>query len=401
MSARGPAVPVVMYHSVGLVMNDWYWSNLTIPYQTFADHLRWLQAAGYRSATLAELHAHVNGGPELPARTVVLTFDDGYADNWTFATPLLEKYGFTGTVMVTPGFIETRDDVRPTLADVWSGSANLDDLEARGFMSWEELRRVSQTGTLEVQCHAMTHTWYPVSDAVVDFHHPGDNHYWLDWNAYPEHKPNYLRELGTSRVGWGTPVYQHAKSLESRRWFPAAGEAQALSAYVSEHEGESFFERNDWRATLFKILEQWRGESDRPGRMETDEERAARIQSELVDSKTLIEEKLGRSVEHLVWPGGGYDDQAMAAATRIYKSVTIRASERRRSRNRPGDDPTLISRSGAPLIAVRGTDVYADGRYFIHFLDEYRSVAGARRKRQLIKLGCLVAGALGWWPRHR
>ncbi|MFH1754316.1 MAG: polysaccharide deacetylase family protein, partial [Candidatus Latescibacterota bacterium] len=128
------AVPVVMYHSVGRLLADWQWApKLTIPKAVFEDHLKWLVKSGYRTVGLDELHAHVSGISALPARSVVLTFDDGYADNWTYVTPLLKKYGLCGTILVLTDFVQADPVLRPTLEDVWAGRIKEEELDVRGF----------------------------------------------------------------------------------------------------------------------------------------------------------------------------------------------------------------------------------------------------------------------------
>jgi peptidoglycan/xylan/chitin deacetylase (PgdA/CDA1 family) len=65
-----------------------------------------LKDAGFTPLTFADLVArHGDGGPELPARPVVITFDDGYADFHTEALPILEQFGFAATVFVTTGWL--------------------------------------------------------------------------------------------------------------------------------------------------------------------------------------------------------------------------------------------------------------------------------------------------------
>jgi len=391
------AVPVLMYHSVGRVLDDWAWLELTVPATVFEDHLKWLRRRGWQTASLYDFHAHTTGERPLPERTVVLTFDDGYVDNWTYVAPLLEAYGFTGTVLVTPEFVDRRSLVRPTLADARAGRVNEDALDVRGFMTWDELREVSSSGALSVQCHALTHTWYPVSERVVDFHHPGDHVYWLDWNAHPEDKPDYLRAPGQSRVPWGTPVYEHAKSLASRRYFPDPEEGAHITGYVGANGGDDFFSSAEWRSTLTKELESWRAAHGRAGRIETDDERAARIDSELVTSREIIGREVGAPVDFLVWPGGGYDEQAMERARELYRAVTISSADRWRFRNRPGENPGSIVRRGVPSLTAGGVSRFPGGRYLVEFLEEYAGSAGARRRRQLMKLGYIAAGRAGLW----
>jgi peptidoglycan/xylan/chitin deacetylase (PgdA/CDA1 family) len=397
-SSGNGAVPILMYHSVGRALTDWSWSNLTTPAEVFEDHLRALSRAGYRSATLREWHAHVRGERPLAARTVVLTFDDGYLDNWVYAAPLLERYGYAGTVLVTPEFVHPGDAVRPTLRDVWGGHLADADLPVRGFMSWEELRRLLAAGLLDVQCHAMTHTWYPVSDEVVDFHHPADGHYWLDWNAEPESKPRYLERLGESRVPYGVPVYAHEKSLACRRYFPDPREAEHFAALVAREGGPALFARSGWREHLRAELASFRASRESGGRPETDAEYRERLGRELVESKRVIASMLATQVEFLVWPGGGYNKEAMEFAREHYAAVTVSSGDRWRYRNRPGENPGKIVRRGVPSFRLHGRTVFAPGAYLVDFLDEFRGRPWARRRRQVRKLLYVVTGRAGVPP---
>jgi peptidoglycan/xylan/chitin deacetylase (PgdA/CDA1 family) len=388
-----------MYHSVGRILDDWAWSNLTTPARVFEDHLDALSRAGYRSVSLDEWHDHATGTTRLAGKNVVLTFDDGYVDNWTYVAPLLERYGFRGTVLATVEFVQEDDSVRPTLRDVWAQRVAEDELAVRGFMSWAELRRGVESGILDVQSHAFTHTWYPVGDEVVDFHHPGDAHYWLDWNAFPESKPSYLLHPGASRVPYGVPVYRHEKSLACRRYVPDPAESEHCASWVARQGGERFFADPEWRERLRAELQRYRSAHPSAGRSETDAERARRLQHEIVESKRALEGRLDKKVDFLVWPGGGYDAEATRIARSHYKAVTLSGAARQRFRNRPGENPGSIVRRGVPAIDVGTRSHVAPGSYLVEFLDEFRGVPGARRRRQIRKLGLLAGARLGVWPR--
>jgi peptidoglycan/xylan/chitin deacetylase (PgdA/CDA1 family) len=392
------AVPVIMYHSVGRVLANWAWSDLTTPAAEFESQLRALATAGYRSATLHEFHEHVTGRSPLDGRRVVLTFDDGYLDNWSYAAPLLERYGFTGTVLVSVDFVPDEPALRPTLREVWQGKVAEGDLDVRAFMSWEELRRAAGTGTLDVQSHSMTHTWYPVSDEVVDFHHPGDSYYWLDWNAHPEAKPHYLKHLGESSVPYGVPVYRHEKSLACRRFLPGPEESARLAEWTAA-QGAGFFAQPGWRDALHARLRELRRLHPAGGRLESDEERRARVEYEILESKRILSDRLGCSIDFFVWPGGGYDDVSLAVARNAYLATTVSKAERGAFRNRPGENPGKIVRRGTPLIEARGREVAAPGAYFVDFLEEFRGARGARLRRQVRKAFYLGAARAGLWPR--
>lgn len=382
-------VPVLMYHKVGPEIPGWNWAYLAIPVEVFADHLAALDRAGWRTATLDELGAHVRGERTLPPRTVVLTFDDGYVDNWTLAAPLLRRHGFGATVFVNPDFVDPRDIVRETLDETRDPAA----CEHRGFMSWPELKRASDAGVLSIQSHLVTHTWYPVGTEVVDWHRPGDGHYWLDWNADPARKPFYLDDPTASRVPWGTPVYRHDKAARAWRLSVDPAEARHMAEFTADEGGAALFARPAWRTVLETELARWRTIHPPAVRAETEAERLERLAFEIRGSKRLIEERLGREVPFMAWPGGGYDDEATALAREVYRATTIGSWDPRRddARNLPGGDPRVIGRLGVPTLERGGRHHYPGGRYLVQFLDEFRGVRLARRKRQALK-AFLMAG---------
>ncbi|HEX4824879.1 MAG TPA: polysaccharide deacetylase family protein [Candidatus Polarisedimenticolaceae bacterium] len=369
----------------------WRWSSLTTPTEVFADHLEWLTRAGYATVDLERLHRHVAGQASLPPKSVVLTFDDGYLDNWAFVAPLLEKYGCTGTVFVSTEFVDTRDVVRPTLSDVWSGHTTESVLQNRGFMSWEELRRVSERGTLSVQSHLTTHTWYPVGPKIVDFHRPGDGHYWLDWNVAPRQKSLYLEDPERSVVPWGSPVYENAKAIVARRYIPGPGEQEALAEFVHARGDERFFDSPDWNAQLSECLTQFRRQHGISDVFESDHDRLARQTAELADSKTKIETQVGKAVNYLCWPGGGYDDRLRVLAREYYRASSLSSHDQPELRNRPGEDPGAIRRWGAPEIGTEPHIEHLGGRYLTAYLDEFRGVPLARPYRRILKLRSLFS----------
>lgn len=107
----GRGIPVLMYHRVDpqVSARDPITVSLTVLTPVFEAQLQLLQAAGYRSMTLAAVREALDRHVPLPARRVVLTFDDGYADNYTVVFPLLQRYGFGATFFVVTSSVGTRD----------------------------------------------------------------------------------------------------------------------------------------------------------------------------------------------------------------------------------------------------------------------------------------------------
>jgi len=380
------AIPVVMYHTVGRPISDWAWSFLTVPYKIFESHLRWLVKAGYQTVDLYELHAHVSGEKILPGRSVVLTFDDGYLDNWGYVAPLLSKYGLKGTVFVNPEFVDPRDIIRPTLKEVWAGKIQEEDIPVRGFMSWPELKMLADSGPLSIQSHAMTHTWYPTGDQIIDFHHPGDGVYWLDWNEYPEGKPFYLKSPENSRVPFGTPIYQHEKSLAARKFSPSPEEISGIVKYVEENGGKLFFNQPGWREKLLYVSHELREANPGAALFESDQEQKARFRYELLGSKKTLERRLDRPMNFLCWPGGGYNKKSQTMALEIYTAVTLSSADKNPAKNKVGEDARFIRRIGVPSLSGGKKIYYFNGNYFIYFLDEFRGESLVRQKRQFLKL---------------
>jgi peptidoglycan/xylan/chitin deacetylase (PgdA/CDA1 family) len=108
--APGPTairVPVLMYHYIRVNPNpyDRLGYNLSVTPADFAAQMDWLARNGYHPITFAELHSYLNGQRGLPSRPVILSFDDGYADFYTTALPILRAHDFSAVAYVVSGFV--------------------------------------------------------------------------------------------------------------------------------------------------------------------------------------------------------------------------------------------------------------------------------------------------------
>lgn len=340
-------VPALMFHSVGMDEPTWIWRQLSERADAFENFLKLLHARGYRTVTLSELYDHMSGVRPCKPKSVALAFDDGYLDNWVTVYPLLKKYGMRGTVHVNPDFVDPGSDLRPTLDDYSSNDTKFAGLDQTGFMNWTELRHLDQSGVLDVQSHSLTHTWYFTSPSVVDFYTPAtaDAYPWLPWNARPDRKPFYIKENQTEFVRWGTPVFEHEKSLLARRFFPDSGCVDRICDFVADEGGSGYFVDETWHEKLRNVVREVTGNTTFPGTYESEEEYEARVCEELTQSKAIIEEKLGKSVDFLCCPGGGSNAAVKRIAAEVgYKSWNLSSREQREKRNRPGVDPREVRR---------------------------------------------------------
>ncbi len=103
--ARVLRVPIMMYHHVGNPPPgaDRIRRGLTLSAANLDAQLAWLRQAGVQPISETQLFQALFYGVALPAHPVLLTFDDGYADNYTVALPILHRYGFTATFFIISG----------------------------------------------------------------------------------------------------------------------------------------------------------------------------------------------------------------------------------------------------------------------------------------------------------
>jgi peptidoglycan/xylan/chitin deacetylase (PgdA/CDA1 family) len=83
--------------------------DLSVTPKNFRAQLRYLQENGYHSITLNDLAVYLTLGEPLPPKPVILTFDDGYADAYSQAFPILKRFGFTGTFFLVSSQIDGKN----------------------------------------------------------------------------------------------------------------------------------------------------------------------------------------------------------------------------------------------------------------------------------------------------
>jgi peptidoglycan/xylan/chitin deacetylase (PgdA/CDA1 family) len=109
--------------------------NLTVRPEDFAAQMGYLHDQGYVTVSLYDLIYALTRGAPLPPKAVVLTFDDGYRSLLDYAAPVMEAYGYTGTVFVI---------------------TELMDREFEQYLTWPQAERLYAQGW-KIEPHTKTH----------------------------------------------------------------------------------------------------------------------------------------------------------------------------------------------------------------------------------------------------
>jgi peptidoglycan/xylan/chitin deacetylase (PgdA/CDA1 family) len=140
MNTPSPRVPILTYHAL-----DESGSVVAMSPALFRAQMEFLRANGWRALSLDELLAgHARGAWD--ARTVALTFDDGFVNFFEHAFPVLRECQFTATVFVIADWVGKTNDWQSQLA--W--------VPRHPLMNWRELRTIADAG-IAIGAHTLSH----------------------------------------------------------------------------------------------------------------------------------------------------------------------------------------------------------------------------------------------------
>jgi peptidoglycan/xylan/chitin deacetylase (PgdA/CDA1 family) len=134
---RERVVPILMYHRISVASPSApeITRRLTVHPTTFARQMKWLKRHGYRTLTQRQLFEGLMCGRRLGRKPIVITFDDGYRDNYLNASPVLARLGMHATAYVITRRISSKD---------------------RSFLTWRQLRALERRG-VEIGSHTVSH----------------------------------------------------------------------------------------------------------------------------------------------------------------------------------------------------------------------------------------------------
>jgi peptidoglycan/xylan/chitin deacetylase (PgdA/CDA1 family) len=144
-------VPILLYHSVAQQVAPRF-RRYAISPEVFAAHMAFLHDNGYTPLTVSEFARSIaDSRRRLPERPMVITFDDGLADFYTNAFPVLKGYGFAATLYIVTGFV---GGTSRWLCRQGEGE--------RPILTWEQIDEINTNG---IECGAHSHS-HPQLDTL-------------------------------------------------------------------------------------------------------------------------------------------------------------------------------------------------------------------------------------------
>lgn len=134
LAVRKIKVPILMYHYIEATPAETDLPNLFHNTEVFEAQLKTMKNACYETVLVREVGEAITSGGVLPAKPLAITFDDGYADMYYNAFPLLKKYGMKGTMYVI-----------------------VEALDKPGYLTSAQAKEMAESGYVEIASHTLNH----------------------------------------------------------------------------------------------------------------------------------------------------------------------------------------------------------------------------------------------------
>jgi peptidoglycan/xylan/chitin deacetylase (PgdA/CDA1 family) len=186
-------LPILMYHYIRQpppMRADWLGYKLSISPSDFTAQIDSLWASGYHTVDLNDVRAYFAGKEPLPSKPIVITFDDGYADLYTTAYPILARHRFKAVAYIVSGFVG-----RP------------------GYVTAEQVVQLDHNG-IEIASHTVDHADLARSSSGSTMRELVDSKHWLEQVvghpvvdfAYPSGKFSPQVAAEVQQAGYDTAV---------------------------------------------------------------------------------------------------------------------------------------------------------------------------------------------------
>jgi peptidoglycan/xylan/chitin deacetylase (PgdA/CDA1 family) len=339
MNILHDCIPTIAYHQVS--------SNNKITPQIFEEQMHYLYENGFKTVSLDEFYFYIAGGKDkrrIEKKKILITFDDGFADNFIHAYPILKRYGFCAVVFLITSRVTDSRSIRFNIDDLGSGlcekdelyetnvsrKANIDSVaygKTDDFLTAGEIKNMFDDRVMDFQSHTHLHAKYYSDNKIVDFFNPDTR-----WPVLFE---------TSGRFDYGIPVYNMRSAVYGKRFFDDKSLREFLIEYVNKNGGVDIFKNKNYKKILFKVVDDYKAKCGLVESYESDRDYEERVASDLMRSKDVIEKILNKKAEYLCWPWGEFSKSALDIAKKCgFKGIF----SLKRGANKPGSDVYNLKR---------------------------------------------------------
>ena len=225
------SIPVLMYHSINYDPKN-PTNILRVPKAKFAAEMKWLYDNGYTTLSLDEIYSAVSNNKPVAEKSVVLTFDDGYNDNYDNALPVIKQYKFKATVFMI--------------------TARIDDSK-NGYLTAAQIKEMDSSG-MRIECHTVDHPYLDTLSYKKQYSELSDSKATLEallgrsvnFVAYPSGKYNADTIAAAKKIGYKLCFKMEggiAKISDSPYEFPRTFVGSDLQDFISRVKGTATYNK--------------------------------------------------------------------------------------------------------------------------------------------------------------
>ena len=256
----------LMYHSV-----DSEKGKGGIFVDEFEEHIKWIKDK--KTFKMEELKGL---DYKLPKNSILITFDDGYKNNYTLAFPILKKYNMKATIFLNTKFIE-KDDA---------------------YLNWAEIREMYESGLVDFQLHTHSHQLTIKNIDVLDFYDEESSPYFKRESYSLFFDGNYDEKRDAGKLN-GLPVFK-LRSKISIPGYKAKKDFVEKYRNIVEPQENNMSEKKK-KEFLNKLFKERKDEFfDKI----SEEQFKETVKFEILENKKIISEKLGKIPDCLAYPWG-------------------------------------------------------------------------------------------------
>ncbi|BBM50980.1 polysaccharide deacetylase family protein [Leptotrichia wadei] len=255
----------LMYHSIDSEKNK---GGIFV--DEFEEHIKWIKDK--KTFKMEELKGL---DYTLPPNSILITFDDGYKNNYTLAFPILKKYNMKATIFLNTKFIE-KDET---------------------YLNWDEIREMYESGLIDFQLHTHSHQLTVKDIEVLAFYDNESSPYFKRESYSLFFDGNYDEKKDAKKLN-GLPVFKLRSKISIPGYKPKKNFVEKYRSIVELQENKSEKEKKKFLNRLFKE------KKDEFFDKISEEQFKETVKFEILENKKIISEKLGKVPDCLAYPWG-------------------------------------------------------------------------------------------------